>query len=156
MVVVQSLSCICFFAIAWTALCDTMDFSTQGSPVLHHLPELAQTHVHQVDDTIQPSHPLSSTSPAAFNLSQRQGFFQWVSSCIRWLKYWSFSFSISPFSEYSGSISFRIDWFEHHSSKVSILQCSAFFMVQLSHAHCWKNHSFDYMNLCRQSNVSAF
>ena len=75
--------------------------------------------------------------------------------CIRWSKYWSFSFSISPFNEYSGLISFRIDWLDllavqgtlksllqHHSSKVSILQCSSFFMVQLSHPYCdyWKNH----------------
>ena len=95
---------------------------------------------------IQPSHPLSSPSPA-FNLSQHQGLFQSV-LCIRWPKYWSFSFSISPSNEYSGLISFRIDWFDllavqgtlesllqHHSSKASILWCSAFFIVQLSHPY---------------------
>ena len=90
---------------------------------------------------------------------------------IRWPKYWSFSFNISPSNEYSGLISFRMDWFDllavqgtlksllqHHSSKASILQCSAFFIVQLSHfTHdYWKNHSFDYTDLCWQSNVSAF
>ena len=88
---------------------------------------------------------------------------------IRWPKYWSFSFSISPFNEYSGLISFRMDWldllavqetlkslFQHHSSKASILQPSAFFIVQLSHHDYWKNHSFDLMELCWQSNVSAF
>ena len=87
---------------------------------------------------------------------------------IRWLKYWSFSFSISPSSEYSGLVSFRIDWFDllavqgtlksflqHHSS---VLQCSAFFIVPLSHPYMTtgKNHSFDWMDLCQQSDVSAF
>ena len=109
--------------------------------------EFAQTHVHQVSDAIQPSHTLSSPSPPAFNLSQHQGLFKWALH-IRWLKYWSFSFSISPSNEYSGLISFRIDWLDllavqgtlrsllqHHSSKASILQCSAFFVVQLSHAY---------------------
>ena len=86
---------------------------------------------------------------------------------IRWPKYWSFSFSISPSNEYSGLISLRMDWLDllvvqgtlksllqHHSSKASILWRSAFFMVQLSYS--WKNHSFDYTDLCWQSNVFAF
>ena len=87
--------------------------------------------------------------------------------CIRWPKYWRFSFSISASNEYSGLISFRIDWFDllavqgtlrsllqHHSLKASVLRCSAFFIVQLSHWHdYWKNHSFNYTDLCRQSNV---
>ena len=119
--------------------------STPGFPVFHHLPELAQTHVHQVGDATQPSRPLSP-SPPAFNLSQHQGLFQCVS--IRWPKYWRFSFSISPSSEYSGLISFRIGWLDllavqgtlksllqHHSSKASVLRHSAFFMVQLSHPY---------------------
>ena len=88
---------------------------------------------------------------------------------IRWPKYLSFSFSISPSNEYSGLISFRMDLdllavqgtlknlLQHHSSKASILWCSAFFMVQLSSTHdYWKNHRFDYTDLCRQSNISAF
>ena len=90
---------------------------------------------------------------------------------IRWLKYWSFSFSISPFKEYSGLISFRMDWLDllavqgilksflqHYSSKASILQHSAFFIVQLSHLYVTtgKTHSFDQTDLCLQSNVSAF
>ena len=96
---------------------------------------------------MQPSHPLSSPSPPAFNLSQHQDLFQGVLQ-IRWPKHWSFSFSISPSNEYSGLISFRIDWLDllavqgtlksllqHYSSKASILQCSAFFMVQLSHPY---------------------
>ena len=98
-------------------------------------------------DAIQPSHPLSSPSPPTFNLSQQQGFFQCVSFCIRWPKDWHFSFSSNPSNEYSALISFRIDWFDlavqgtltsllqHHSSKASILWCSAFFIVQLSHPY---------------------
>ena len=87
---------------------------------------------------------------------------------IRWPKYWSFSFNISPCNEHPGLISFRMDWLDllavqgtlksllqHHSSKASILLCSAFFMVQFSHEY-WKNHSFDYTDLCWQSDVSAF
>ena len=127
--------------------CNPMDCSTPGLPVHHQLPELTQTPVHWLSDAIQPSHPLSSPSPAAFNLSQHQGLFQWVSSSIRWPEYWSFSFSISPTKEYSGLISFRIDWLnlavqgtlksllQHHSSKASILCCSAFFIVQFSHPY---------------------
>ena len=90
--------------------------------------------------------------------------------CIRWPKCWSFSFSISPSNEYSGLISFRMDWWDllavqgtlksllqHHRSKASILQCSAFFIVQLASIYdYWKNHNFDKMDLCWQSNVSAF
>ena len=123
-----------------------MDCSTPGFPVHHELPEPDQTHVHQVSDAIQPSHPLSSPSPPAFSLSQHQGFFSNESVLhIRLPKYWSFSFSISPFNEYSGLTSFRIDWLDllaiqgtlksllqHHSSKASILWHSAFFMIQLS------------------------
>ena len=93
-------------------LCDPMDCSTPGLPVFHCLLELAQTHVHQVNDAIQPSHPLSSPSPPAFNLSQLRVFSNESVLLIRWPKYWSFSFSISPSSEGSGLISFRIDWFD--------------------------------------------
>ena len=119
-----------------------------GFPVHHQLPELTQIHVHGVVDATLPSHPLSPRS-FAFNLSQHQGLFQCqLALCIRWLKYWSFSFSISPSNEYSGLISFRIDSFDlftvqgtlkrllqHHSSIASIHQHSAFFMVQLSHPY---------------------
>ena len=125
-----------------------MDWSSPGFLVYHQLPELAQTDVHRVSDAIQPSHPLSSPSPPTFNLSQLQDLFQWSVLQIRWPKYWSFSFSISPFSEYSGLISLRMDWFnllpvqgthksplQHHSSKASILWCLALFMVQLSHPY---------------------
>ena len=122
-----------------------MDCSTPGLPVHHQLLELAQTHVHRVSDAIQPSHPLLPTSPPAFNLSPASGSF--LMFFIRWPKNWSFSFSISPSNEYSELIFFRIDWFDllavqgtlkslqHYSWKASILQCSAFFVVQLSHPY---------------------
>ena len=106
------------------------------------------THVQWVSDAIQPSHPVVSLSLPVFSLSQHQNLFQWVSSLHKVAKYWSFSFSISPSNEYSGLISFRMGWLvllavqgtlksllQHHSSKASILWCSAFFMVQLSHPH---------------------
>ena len=133
-----------------------MDCSISGFSVHHQLLELTQTHVHQVGDAIQPSHPLSSPSPS-FNLYQHQVFSNESVLCIRWLKYWSFNFSISPSKENPGPISFRMDWLDllavqgtlesllqHHSSKASILQRSAFFTVQLTSIHDHrKNHSLD-------------
>ena len=92
-------------------LCNPLDCSTPGFPVHHQLPEFAQTHAHWVSDAIQPSCPLLSPSPPAFNLSQHQGLSESV-LWIRWLKYWSFSFSLSPSNEYSGLISFRMDWLD--------------------------------------------
>ena len=89
-----------------------MKCSMPGFSVLRYLPEFAQTHVHRVGDVTQPSHPPSSPSPLAFNLSQHQHLFRGVSSLHQWPKDWSFSFSISPSSENSGFISFRIDWFD--------------------------------------------
>ena len=119
-----------------------------GFPVLHCLLEFAQTHVHWVSDAIQLSHPLSSPSLPALNLSWHQGLFQWVSSSNQGPKDWSFSFSISPSNEHSGLISSRVDCsdlfavqgtlkslLQHHSSKASILWDSALFMVQLSHLY---------------------
>ena len=129
-------------------LCNPMDCSIPGFPVLHHLPKLAQTHVQWVGDAIQPSHPLLLASPPAFIFPRIRFFTNESALLIRWPKYWSFSFSISPFTDYSGLISFRIDWLDflavqgtlksllqHHSSKVSILQGSAFFIVQFSHPY---------------------
>ena len=127
---------------------DPMDCSTPGFPVLHYLPVFTQTHVHWVSDAIQSSHPLLSPSPPAFNLSQDQGLFQWVSSSHQVDKVLELQFSISPSNEYPGLIFFRMDWFDllavqgtlesllqHHSSKASILRHSAFFIVQLSHPY---------------------
>ena len=129
-------------------LCNLMDYSTPGLLVHHQFPELAQTHIHRVGDAIQPSHPLSSPFPPAFNFSSIRVFSNELVLHIRWPKYWSFSFNISPSNEYSGLISCRIDWldllavqgtlkslFQHHSSKASILWLSALFMVQFSHPY---------------------
>ena len=125
-----------------------MDCSMPGLPVFHQLPESTQTHVHWVGDAIQPSHPLSSPSPPAFNLSQHQGLFKWVSASHQVAKVLGFSFSICPSNEHTGLISFRMDWLDllavhgtlksllqHHSSKASLLWRSAFFIVQLSHPY---------------------
>ena len=108
-------------------LCYPMDCSTPGFPVHHQLPEFTQTHVHWVSDAIQPSHPLSSSSPPTFNLSHHQGLFKWVSSLHQVPKYWhfSFSFSISPSIEYLWLISFRmdrLDFFAVQGTLESLLQ----------------------------------
>ena len=129
-------------------LCDPMNRSTPGLPVHHQLLEFTQTHAHRVGDAIQPSHPLLSPSSPAPNPSQHHGLSNELTLCMRWPKYWSFSFSISPSSEHPGLISFRIDWLDllaaqgtlksllqHHGSKASILWRSAFFTVQLSHPY---------------------
>ena len=123
----------CSDAKSYPTLCNPMDCSTPGFLVLHCLPEFAQTHVHWVGDAIQPTHPLSSPSPPALNLFQHQGLFQWVRSSHQGPRFWSFSFSISPSNEYSGLISFRMDWldllavqgtlnslFQHHSLSLSL------------------------------------
>ena len=95
-----------------STLCDPMDRSTPGFPVHHQLLDLAQTHVHRVADTIQPSHPLLSPFPPTFTLAQHQGLSNESVLCIRWPKYWSFSFNISPYNEHPGLISFRMDWLD--------------------------------------------
>ena len=125
-----------------------MNCSIPGYPVLHYLPEFAQTHVHWVSDAIQPPHLLSPLLLLHSVFPSIRVFSSESALRIRWPKYWSFSFSISPSNEYSGLISFRIDWFyllaiqgtlksllQHHSLKASILWFSAFFMVQLSHPY---------------------
>ena len=133
---VQLLSC--------PTLCDHVNHSTPGLPVHHQLPEFTQTHVHRVSDAIQPSLPLSSLLllppiPPSIRVFSNESTFR-----MSWPKYWSFSFSISPFNEHPGLISFRMDWLDllvvqgtlksllqHHSSKASILCRSAFFTAQL-------------------------
>ena len=125
-----------------------MNHSTPGLPVHHQLPEFTQTHVHQVGDDIQPSHTLVnpfSSCPQSFPASASFPMSQLLASGG---KYWSFSFNVSPSNEHPGLISFRMNWLDlltvqgtlksllqHHSSKASILQHSAFFIVQLSHPH---------------------
>ena len=142
--------CAQFSSVAQSCLtlCDSMDCSTPGFPVLHQLPELTQTLAHHIGDAIQPSHPLSplllppSVFPS-FRLFSNESVLR-----IRRTKYWSFSFSISLSNKYSGLNSFRMDWldliagpgalkilFQHHSSKASVLQHSAFLIVRLSNPY---------------------
>ena len=138
---VQSLSHVRLFATI-------MNPSMPGLPVHHHTPEFTQTHVHRVSDAIQPSHPLSSPSPPAPIPPSITVFSNESTLCMRWPKYWSFSFSIIPSKEIPGLISFRMDHLDllavqgtlksllqHHSSKASILRHSAFFTVQLSYPY---------------------
>ena len=150
-------TCICVYvyihinlvAQSCPTLCDPMNCSTPGLPVHHQLPEFTQTYVHWVSDAIQPSHPLSSPSPPAPNPSQHQSLSNESTLCMRWSKYWSFSFSIIPSKEIPGLISFRMDWLDlfavqgtlksllqHHSSKASILWCSAFLQSNCQ-IHIW-------------------
>ena len=129
-------------------LSDPMNRSTPGFPVHHQLPEFTQTHAPWVGDAIQPSHPPSSPSPPAHNPSQHQGLFQWINSSHEVAKLLEFQLQHQSFHEHPGLTSFRMDWLDllavqgtlrsllqHHSSKVSIFQCSAFFTVQLSHPY---------------------
>ena len=144
---------------------DPMDCSMPGLPVHHQLPELAQTQDHWVSEAIQPSHPLSSPSPPAFNLAQHQGLFQWVRSLYRVAKRLEFQLQHQSFQWMSELISFRMDWLDllavqgtlksllqHHSSKAPILWCSAFFIAQLSHPFMWKTRKT--IALTRQTFVS--
>ena len=142
------LSSVQFSSVAQSCptVCDPMNRSTPGLPVHHHLPEFTQIHIHRVPDAIQPSHPLSSPSPPAPIPPSIRVFSNESTFCMRWPKYWSFSFSIIPSKEIPGLIFFRMDWLDllavqgtlksllqQHSSKASILWHSAFFTVQLSH-----------------------
>ena len=147
----DTVNCIVQFssvAQSCLTLWDSMDCSMPGLPVHHQLPEFIQTHVHWVSDAIQPSYPLSSPSLLASIFPSIRVFSSGSTLHIRWPKYWSFSFSISPSNEHSGLTFFRMDWLDflavqgtlkslhqHHSSKISILRHSAFFIVQLSHPY---------------------
>ena len=153
--VVQLLSCVCLFATPWTAACQATLFTISRSLLK----------LMSIESMMPSNHPLlllPSVFPSITVFSNESVL------PIRWPKYWSFSFSISPSNEYSGLISLRMDWLDllavqgtlksvlqHHNSKASILQHSAFFTVQLSHPYMTteKNHSFDYTDLCWQSIV---
>ena len=152
-------------------LCHPMNRSTPDLHVHHQLLEFTQTHVPGVSDAIQPSHLLSSSLPLALNLSSIRVFSNESALHIRWPKYWNFSFNISPSNEHPGLVSFRMDWFDllavqgtlksllqYHSSEASILQHSAFFIVQLSHPYMTtgKTIALTRRTFCWQSNVSAF
>ena len=153
------------------SLCDPMNHSAPGLPVHHQLPEFTQTQ--SIESVMPSSHlilgrPLLLLPPIPPSI---RVFSNESTLRMRWPKFWSFSFSISPSNEYSGLISFRMDWldllavqgtlkilFQHHSSKASILRCSAFFMVQLSHPYMTtgKTIALTRWTFCLQSNVSAF
>ena len=164
---IQSLSCVQLFATPWTAACqDSLSFTI--SQILLILMSI---------ESVMPSTISSSVVPFSSHLQSfpvSGSFLNELALRISWPKYWSFSFSISPSSEYSGLISFRTDWFDlavqgalksllqHHSSKASILWHSAFFMVQLSHPYTTiyalqlsRPYTFDYMDLCWWDDVSA-
>ena len=146
----QDLPSVQFSSVAQSCptLCDPINWSTPGLPVHHQLPEFTQTHVHRVGDAIQPSHPLSPLLLLPPIPPSIRVFSNKSTLPMRWPKYWSFSFSISPSNEDLRLISFRMDWLDllavqgilknllqHHSSKASILQRLAFFIVQLSHPY---------------------
>ena len=162
----NNVHCCCSVTQSCPTLCDPTDCSTPGFPVLHHLPELAQTHVHWV---VMPSnHPilccplfhLPSIFPSIRVFSNESAL------CIRWSKYWSFSFSISVGNEYSGLISLgwtglisfqsrgflRPQFKSINSSVLSLLYGPTLTSIY----DYWKNHSFEYVDLCWQSDVSAF
>ena len=160
---VQSLSCVPLFATPWTAARQA-SLSIINSQSLLKLLSIEAVMPSSYLILYRPLLLLPSIFPSI------RVFFNESVLRIRWPKYWSFCFSISPSNEYSGLISFRMDWLDllsaqgalrsllqHHSSKASILRHSAFFMVQLTCIHdCWENNSFDCKDLCCQSNVSVF
>ena len=161
-IVVQLLSGVQLFVTPWTAVCSaSLSYTISWS-----LLQLISIESTMPSNCLILCHPL--LLPSVF--PSIRVFLNESALCIRWPKYLSFSFSISPSSEYSGLISFRIDWFDllevqgtlksllqHYSLKASVLRHSAFFMVQLSAIHdYWKNHSFDFTHFCQQSDVSAF
>ena len=163
--------CCCLVTTVCQTLCNSMDCSMPGFPIPHHLPEFAQVHVHWIGDAIQLSHPLSHSSPSAFNLSQHQGLFQWVGSFhqvakVLELQLWHQSFQWifridllqdwlvwSPCSPRNSHESFPAPQFRSiNSSMLSLL-----YGPTLTSVHdYWKDHSFDYTDLCWQNDVSAF
>ena len=152
-------------------LCNPMDCSTPGFPILHQIPELAQTHVHWVGDAIQPSHPLLSPSPPAFNLSQHQGLFQWVSSLHQVAKVLELKLQHQPF-EWIFRVDFLSDWLvwspccpkdSQESSPTPRFKSINFSALSLLYGPIlttihdyWKKNSLENTDLCQQSDVSAF
>ena len=142
---------------SYSTLCDPMNCSTPGLPVHHQLPEITQTHVHQVTDAIQPFHPLSTLLLLPSIFGSIRVFSNESALHIKWPKYWSFSFNISPSNEHPGLVSFRMDCLDllvvqgilksllqHYSSKASILHCSALYRPAFTAIpDHWKNHSLD-------------
>ena len=164
--------CCCSVAKSYPTLCKPMDCSMPDFPVLHHLLEFARTHVHWVGCAIQQVRLLLSPSPPPLIYLCIRVFSSESALLIMWPKYWSFSFSMSPSSEYSGWISFGIDWFDllavqgtlknllqHHSSKASILWHSAFFLIVLLSYLCMttrKTISLTVQTFAGKNNIFAF
>ena len=146
-----------------------MDCNTPGFPVLHYLPEFAQTHVHWVSDAIRPSHPLSPSSPA-FNLSQHQGLFQWVGSLHQVAKVLELQLQHLSFQWIFSTDFLWSDWFDplsiqgilksllqHQSLKASILRCLAFFVVHLSHLSMTTGlFTYNFLRSCRCNCICTF
>ena len=146
-----------FSSVSQSCPCNPMNPSMPGLPDHHQLPEFTQIHVHSVSE--QSSHLILCHPLLLLPLipPRIRVFSNESTLCMRWPKYWSFSFSISPSNEDAGLVSIRMNWLDllavqgtlksllqHHSSKASVLWCSALFIVQLSHPHDhWKNHSLD-------------
>ena len=164
-----SVAMFCSVTKSCLILCDPVDCSVPGFPVLHYLPEFAQTHVHWVNDAIQPSHSLLSPSPPPFDLFQHQGLFQWVSTShqvakILELQHQSFQWVFREFPlRLTGLISSLSKNFQGSSpappqfKTTNSLAHSFLYGPTLIPVHdYWKNHSFDYTDLCQQSDVSAF
>ena len=137
-------------------LCNPMDCSVSGLPVPHHLPEFAQVHVHCIGDGIQPSHPLTPSSPSAVSLFQHQGLFQWVVCLSQMTKILELQLHISPSSEYSRLISLKIDWFDFQESSPapqleginSLAFCLLYAPALTTKCDQWEDHSLDYTDLC--------
>ena len=164
--------CYCSVTESCPTLCNPTDCSMLGFPVLHYLPEFAQIHVHWVSEAIQPSHSLLPLLLLTSIFPSIRAFSSESALRIRWPKYWSFNISISPFSEYSGLISFRIDQLDlpavlgspdsqeaFPAPQFKSINSSAFSLLYDSTLRSiyeyWKNHSFDSTDLCQQSDVSA-
>ena len=151
-------------------LCHPMDYSTPGLSVSYHLPKFAHVHAHCIGDAIQPSHPLTPSSPLPAIFPSIRDFSNESALRIRWPNYWSFSFSFSPSNECSGLIFLKIDCFhllavqgslksllQHHSSKASILWALCLLCgltLIIIHDH-WEDRTLGYMDLCRQSDIFA-
>ena len=148
-----------------------MDCGTSGFLALHYLPEFVQTHVHWVDDSIQPSHPPSPPSPPVLNLSQHQGLFQWVSSLHQVTKVLELQLQHQSF-QWIFRVDFLYSWLvwspccprdsqesspaQQFESISSSALCFLSGTILTYVYYYWKHHSFNYMDICQQSNVSAF
>ena len=164
-IVVYTEICSCSVTKLHPRLHNPMDYNMPGFPILHYLPEFIQAHVHWADDAIQPPYPVSPFSFCLQSFSTMRVYSSESALHIGSSKYWNFKFNISPCNEYSGLISFRIDWFdllavqgilksflEHHNLKASILWHSAFFMVHLLHPYMTTGKNIP-LTICRMMSL---